>query len=130
MVKAGDTFLYQYPGNDRHLFIVVLENFSNGNEIICPCVMVTSWTDNPKLDDPACILDVGDHEFIRHESYIAYKEVVLFERDYIENCLEYGIFKVKPPVSEELLERIINSAPASRKISKNNLRYFTGKPQS
>lgn len=120
MIKAGDSFLYKYPGNDRHLFIVVLDEYDNGTDIICPCVMVTSWKDNPKLDDPACILHEGEHPFIRHKSYVAYSQVVLFEKDYIENCLEYGIFKV----SEELLERIIKSASGSRKISKNNLKYF------
>lgn len=124
MVKAGDSFLYRYPKNDNHLFIVVLDEYNNGINIICPCVMVTSWKDNPKLDDPACILNAGDHEFIKHKSYVAYKEVVLFEKEYIESCLEYGTFKIKEPVSKELLERIIKSAPNSRKISKNNLKYF------
>ena len=124
MVKAGDTFLYKYSKNDRHLFIVVLDTYNTGNTVICPCVMVTSWTDNPKLDDPACILDVGDHEFIKHKSYIAYKKVVLFEKDYIENCLAYGEAKKKAPISNELLERIVDSAKFSRKISKSNLKYF------
>lgn len=124
MVKTGDTFLYKYPKNDRHLFIVVLDTFETGSTVICPCVMVTSWTDNPKLDDPACILDVGDHEFIKHKSYIAYKEVVLFEKDYIEHCLECGEAKNKDPISKELLERITKSAKFSRKIAKSNLKYF------
>ena len=124
MVKAGDSFLYRYPKNDNHLFIVVLDEYNNGINIICPCVMVTSWTDNPKLDDPACILNAGDHEFIKHKSYIAYREVVLFEKEHLESCLKFGTFKVKPPVSKELLKRIIKSAPNSRKISKNNLKYF------
>lgn len=79
MVKAGDSFLFKYPKNDKHLFIVVLDEYDNGYSIICPCVMVSSWKDNPKLDDPACILDAGEHEFIKHKSYIAYKEVVLFD---------------------------------------------------
>mgnify|MGYP004519749287 CR=1 FL=1 len=124
MVKAGDTFLCSYPEKDKHLFIVVLDEYNNGCNIVCPCVMVTSWKDNPKLDDPACILNVGDHDFIKHKSYIAYKMVVTFEKGYIENCLMHGTFKAKPPVSEELLERIRKSAPKSRKISKNNLKYF------
>ena len=124
MVKAGDTFLYKYPKNDRHLFIVVLDTYNTGSTVICPCVMVTSWKDNPKFDDPACILDVGDHEFIKHKSYIAYREVVLFEKDYIEHCLECGEAKTKEPVTGEMMERILKSAVNSRKIRKSNLKYF------
>lgn len=86
--------------------------------------MVTSWKNNPKLDDPACILNEGEHEFIKHKSYVAYNQVVLFERDYIESSLEYGTFKAKPPVSKKLLLRIIKSASSSKKISKNNLKFF------
>lgn len=82
MVKAGDSFLLKYPKDDKHLFIVVLDEYDNGGSIICPCVMVSSWKDNPALDDPQCILDVGEYEFIRHKSYIASREVVLFEKDY------------------------------------------------
>ena len=124
MVKAGDTFLYVYPKTDRHLFIVILDSYDSGNGIICPCVMVSSWKDNPRLDDPACILDVGGHEFIRHKSYIAYREVVLFEKDFIDKGLKSGELKGKSPVSEELLTKIRKSANKSRKISKFNLKYF------
>lgn len=124
MIKAGDPFLYRYPRGDFHLFIIVLDSYKTESGFVCPCVMVTSWTGNPKLDDPSCILEAGEHEFITHKSYIAYKETIPFKADWIEYNLECGIYRAKPPVSKDLLERIIKSAKNSRKISKNNLKYY------
>lgn len=113
-IVEGDTFLYQYPGSKYHLFIVVTRRMNDSSFV---CTMVSSWKNDSRLDDPACILEPGDHPFIQHKSYVAYKETVIFYPDQLDRLFSLGMCLPRDPVSPSLLDRIRANAFRSRKIA-------------
>ena len=113
-IVEGDTFLYQYPGSKYHLFIVVTRRMNDSSFV---CTMVSSWKNDSRLDDPACILEPGDHPFIQHKSYVAYKETVIFYLDQLDRLFASGMCLPRDPVSPSLLDRIRANAFRSRKIA-------------
>ena len=114
--KEGDTFLYRYPYENRHLMLIVSKVISQSNVTQCVCTMVSSWKDNSPYCDPACILNKGDHPFIEHRSYIAYSETTMFREDMLINLIEHGEAIPQEPLSEELLVRIKASAERSKRL--------------
>lgn len=113
-IVEGDTFLYQYPGSKYHLFIVVTRRMNDSSFV---CTMVSSWKNDSRLDDPACILEPGDHPYIQHKSYVAYKETVIFYPDQLDRLFASGMCLPRDPVSPSLLDRIRANAFRSRKIA-------------
>ncbi len=124
-LKEGDTFLYQYPSDDNHLFIIIAKKIAVvSDELQYVCVMVSSWKDKSPLCDPACKLKAGIHPFIHNESYIAYRETVMFSESLLDNLLGNGIAIPRDSVSSELLKNIKTAAKQSRFIAPMMLEYF------
>lgn len=85
--------------------------------------MVVSVTSN--CIDKSCILDVGDHQFIKHRSSIAYnyaKELNAMKllNDYIKKYVVK-----KPDISDALLNRIQEGAKKSPRLHKKFQRYYS-----
>lgn len=123
-LKEGDTFLYRYPRQEYHLFLVVTNITSFNGKVQYVCTMVSTWKEKSKLCDPACILDKEDHPFIVHKSYIAYQETVLFPEDMLTELLAIGRAILKEPLALDVLSRIKASAKNSDMISPMMLEYY------
>ena len=65
-MNAGDTFFVQQVGKlyDSHLWMVLSDPALNINQ-----VLIVSLTTRGRDDDSACILNVGDHPFVRQKSF-------------------------------------------------------------
>lgn len=62
------------PDDKRHLNIILSDGDGNGN---CLVVSLTTWREGKdgkpfRGQDNSCVLDVGDHPFIKHKSWIYY----------------------------------------------------------
>ena len=70
----GQTFLSEEvktkTGDKRHLMIVVEEK--DGEYLIVPA---TTWNEKipAGIQDDSCILNVGDHSFIKHKSWLDFR---------------------------------------------------------
>jgi hypothetical protein len=123
-LNAGDTFLLSTPPNDKHLFVAIAPTQS-GKYL---CVNVTSKRNN---SDTSCVLQQGDHPFIRHDSVINYKKAREVDPSVIQNQINRGNCIQHQPVSPSLLNRIqqggINSTRLKNKY-KNYLNSFLSSP--
>lgn len=63
--------------------------------------------------DKTCILDKGDHPFIKHKSYVYYKQAAIFRVEKIKYGIEAGDITVLENVSEEVLQKVIAGFEAS-----------------
>jgi len=108
-MQAGWTFLIPQPGTslDSHLWIILSDPQADPEKILV--VNLTSWRQDK---DQACVLEVGDHPFVRHKSCVSYRgaKVVCVAR--LTQLQEAG-FQLQEPVSAELLNRMRESALAS-----------------
>ncbi|HEX8319244.1 hypothetical protein [Longimicrobium sp.] len=66
-------------------------------------VMLTSLRSH---SDRTCILDVGDHPFIRHPTSVSYREVIRWTGERLSKLAADGTARQRQPVSGAVLERI------------------------
>jgi hypothetical protein len=110
-LEAGDTFFLAGGAADRHLRVVVSNPAADPEHVLF--VSITSY-DVTKED--ACLLDVGDHPFVKHKSCIAYGFAKDAPLATLLSLLSAGQLRMSDPVSEPLLERIRRGISLSRDI--------------
>ena len=117
MVLVGQTYLAS-TGNGNHLFIIVLGPI----DIECYqkkqflSVNVTS-IEGTKNYDTACVIRAGEHPFIKHDSYVAYRFARLDSEQHLENLCKTQWIR-KEDCSESLLKRMKEGLRKSREIPK------------
>ena len=112
MPQIGDTFRLSNTSIEIHLHIIISNPSQHNNKIVT--VNFTSWRDDK---DQSCIVEVGEHSFIKVRSCVDYRRNTLISLDTYEQCLKSGDIVSYDPVSEILLKRIIDGARISPYIS-------------
>jgi hypothetical protein len=120
-MKSGDAFLIKNEFGVYHLYIVISDTEQNPNRVIC--VMLTTWED---WKEDACLLDVGDHPFVRHKSCISYHGKMILEttKDELEKLVNQKLVRTHEPVSDKILERIRQGAAQSNDIENKYLKLL------
>lgn len=102
MVSKGDAFQASGPNVDvAHLWIVISDPNEGGNVV---CVNFTSLSEDEV--DESCILDPGDHPFIKRRTVVKYGLANWWAADKIAAAIASGQFSAHPPVRPEILQRI------------------------
>lgn len=100
-MKAGDTFLVpDFFGKHLNVVIALLEDGS-----IIHCHLTTQ----NRRSDNTCVVESGEHEFVKHGTVVRYDAVQHCSGDALA-ALERCIVKRFAPVSAELLARIRQGA--------------------
>ena len=110
-MNAGDTFFVQQVGKlyDSHLWMVLSNPALNANQVLI--VSLTTWG---KDDDPACVLNVGDHPFVRQKSFIKYSHAKIVSDQQLEEFRARGQIHVQAQLSLSVLKRARDGAAESR----------------
>jgi hypothetical protein len=109
-VNAGDTLKIVRPGTtyDSHLWMLISDPEADGAYVL---VNFTSWREDK---DQACVVDVGDHEYIRHKSCVNYKKCKILSADEVTTLLSLSNVTSDKPLSPSLLARIREGVMDSR----------------
>lgn len=105
-MEAGDTFIFVERGIDahRHLWAVISDPLI---DVAAPVVIV-SFTTYKKGKDGTCILQPGDHPFIKHCTVVNYRGAVDVSNSGLEGCANNSSLvlqgRLKPPVLERIRE--------------------------
>ncbi|MDD1609173.1 MAG: hypothetical protein LUO95_00800 [Methylococcaceae bacterium] len=100
--------VYHYPISDKK--IVLLVNISS----------VKDGTDY----DKTCILNLGDHPFIKHESYVYYKSAGGFSSDNISQRIAQGDYRIHDPCSDNTFNRILDGFGISEEVSGKIRKFY------
>ncbi len=108
MISQGDTFWAVDPNENYnyHLLVLISDPAKNPDKVVM--VTFTTWE---KYKDDTCLLEPGDHPFIKHTTSVKYdglNEILSVEK--IENLLSRGKLERKDPLSEQVLEKILRGA--------------------
>ena len=120
-IEPGDTFLYPYPGDIKHLHIII-EKIIDKN--VCLCVFVSSIRSG-KGYDASCVLNAGDCSFIRHPSYVVYDKMQLFDVHHLTRMVENGQITIKERLEDSVLQRAIDGALKSKMTTNLFRKYLT-----
>ena len=107
---AGDTYIpYSNQIQDEeHLHFIVSKILSPSNKVLT--VNLTSWHEK---GDNTCILNVGDHPFVTHKSFILYNKATILTTEQLDDAEHRNLIYRHNPASKKLLERIQAGVVAS-----------------
>jgi hypothetical protein len=105
-------------GPDQHLFIVCNDTCKLGLNLL---VNISSYYDGC---DKTCLLDEGDHPFVKHLSYVFYARAILSHAAQIDRGLNGKILKPQPDMIEEVFRRVEAGITVSPDTPGNILKYF------
>lgn len=110
-MDTGDTLYIPVPGTslDSHLWVVISDPISNPMAVV-----IVSFTKHRADKDQGCILDVGDHSFIRQRTCVAYRQAKVVSESELEVLVAMPDVKQLEPVLPDVLQRILDGVPNSR----------------
>ena len=111
-MKAGDTFTLKDKSVDSHLWVIVSDPAVDAER-----VLFVSMTTYDVTKEKVCLLDVGDHPFVKHRTCIAYDFAKVAPVHALITLRDQGHLSMGQPVSDELLERIRQGISLSRRIN-------------
>lgn len=112
-------------GLTDHLHIICNDPVYN-HEFGCDGVLVVNVSSiKPGIQyDTACTLERGDHPFIQHPSYIAYRFSVVWRVPQISMRVEQGAYSTHDDFSEVHFSRILSGFEQSLFVSHKIMRYY------
>jgi hypothetical protein len=108
MAKQGDTFILANRGIDTHLFVIISDPGLDKGRIVL--ANFTTWRPDK---DQSCVVEAGEHPFVRTRSCIDYRRDRLITLSQYEGFLADGRLISRGPVSQGLLTRILKGAAIS-----------------
>lgn len=115
--KSG-AVLMPYNGK-MHLFCIM--NDPCKNRLCLVCMVTTIYKDRPY--DNACILQIGDHGFIRHPSYVLYRTACQINENHFRKMLEMNEFSEKENFRPDIFRKIADGLYSSENTTGTMLRY-------
>jgi hypothetical protein len=107
-----------------HLQIVLSDDDEEGNYMVVP---VTTWREvngrSLVWQDKSCTLDVGDHPFIRHKSWVYFAKAYAISFKDLFDGQRNGVFIAKERVRNDVLIKIQASAKRTDKLP-SELKHF------
>lgn len=107
--------------NRKHLFVVLTAPYCEAGGV--PSVAMVSFRSvNPALPyDQTCLLDKGDHRFIKHPTWVDYGKARIEAAAAFERGVKSGALVQHDPLSEDVFRRVTaglcTSPMTPRKVS-------------
>ena len=105
-------------GPDQHLFIVCNDTCRLGLNLL---VNISSFYDGC---DSTCVLDRGDHPFVKHLSYVFYARAIISHADKIQRGIGSGILTPQPDMIDEVFQRVEAGITGSPDTPGKIIKYF------
>ena len=108
---AGDTLNY-YPREGLpkpHLHMVISDGEQCSDRVVL--INLTSW--KPRISDETCVLDVGDHPFIKQKTVVFYREARIAKAGDLEEAEQCDLIYRDDVLDASLLRRIQEGAMQS-----------------
>ncbi|HPO14636.1 MAG TPA: hypothetical protein PLI09_14430 [Candidatus Hydrogenedentes bacterium] len=109
-MNQGDCFKDNLGDGIPHLHVIVFVVEVAQEALV---VSVTSYNEEK---DPTCILNVGDHPFIKHKSCISYRHATVTSYAVLNGLINTGKFVVHQSMPLPVMERIINGLCTSGEV--------------
>lgn len=110
-MKAGDTFTVVDTAVDlhRHLWVIISDPLID----VTDPVIIVNFTTYKEGKDPTCILQAGDHPFIKHPTAVDYRNAIDVPNAGLEASANRGQVVLQEPLKPEILHRIRQGATES-----------------
>ena len=124
--SRGETLLVPSGPSGEHLFLMllgpaVLPGYGPNPQVAMASI-TSIRTDIPF--DGACILQPGEHPFVQHPSYVAYRYLRLDGEPHIARMVASSVWRVHQPCAPLLLQRVVDGVCKSKLTPREYKRIF------
>ncbi|MDZ4852861.1 MAG: hypothetical protein SGI77_26540 [Pirellulaceae bacterium] len=112
-MEIGDVYLPTDPRIDKHPRVVISDPDANPEAV----VLVNFTGAEDEYRDHSCILEIGEHPWLRKRTCISYKDASLIEQDSFDKLLANKKMTKLQPVSNEVLTKILEGAEINRRVA-------------
>ncbi len=119
-LETGSTFVNQHYRNlGTHLWIIISDPSYNPEKVAI--VNLSSWRDEAiELNDSSCIVNNGEHSFVRGKSYVPYRKALCTTLDKLQRGIDGSVLQQLENCTDELLNRVLEGA-ANSKFTPNEI---------
>jgi hypothetical protein len=117
-MQLGDAFTFRSGSDGHHLWVVLSDPTQNSTQVLI--VNLTTWRGN-KLDDPACVIEAGEHPWVVNNSYIAYRHARIYKLDQLELLERSRSLELHDPFTQLLQSRVTLGASISENLDQRFL---------
>jgi len=107
-VQEGNTFLFP-NAEDDHLWMIISDPAKDSKNVVI--LRFLSYQD---YQEQTCIVESGDHPFVRHKTCVDYAAAMLVADSKLEELKLSGRLKLKANLSPRILASIREAVPRSR----------------
>jgi hypothetical protein len=112
------------PADDvdrKHLFVAMTNPVGESREVLLAPV---SSVVEGRFVDPGCRLHLGDHPFIRHESFVNYRFLRIETEERLSRGVAGGVLVPKDPLATEVFSRLCHGMTISIHVAPRFLSFF------
>ncbi|MGR3806932.1 hypothetical protein SAMN05660772_00997 [Pasteurella testudinis DSM 23072] len=112
--------------NFYHLYFILTDPCFNGETGQEDSVLSVSCSSikQGKVFDNTCVLKAGEHEFIRHDSFVFYRHLRIDSASIINQKVAQGLFITKTMISDDIYRRILKGVLVSRNTERQYIRFL------
>jgi len=108
-MRAGDTFTFADRQIDDHLWVVVSDPMLD----VADPVVIVNLTSYHQGKDSSCLLQPGDHPFVRHLTAVYYAGAMNVLNAKLEGLADDGRIVLQGPLTPAVLDRVRQGAAVS-----------------
>lgn len=122
-MKKGTILMPTGPVDHLHFICsdIVFHPITSKESVLL--VNVSSVKDGSDYDK-TCLLNAGDHPFIKHESYVYYKKAGIFSSNNISLAVAQGDYRIHETCSDNTFNRILNGFAISEEVSGKIKKFY------
>lgn len=109
-------------GEGSHLFAVITDVCASGNHLL---VTFSTVREN-RAHDATCIVEAGEHAFLRNKSFISYRHTQVMDAARIGRLVDARTYTAKDDITDALLERLRAGVATSDYTPRFAIDYFNG----
>lgn len=108
-LKPGFAFQFEDRVDDDHLWFIASDT-KEADVVILSLTTVRRWS------DLSCLIQAGEHDFVVHESCVAYQYAEIVSVATLKDKWENGDIRSRTPLSDELMLRVWDGAAITRML--------------
>lgn len=120
----------EHDPDRMHLFVVLTNPFDDRGDGVQRVLLVSlSTVHDHKNHDPACVLEAGEHRFVKHESFVVYRKARIEEANKLTEGVRKNIFQPNERVNDEILLKIRQGLESSEHTTPRILKFYEASPK-
>lgn len=124
-IKKGTLLIPTLPSRREHLFFICHDPVYI-EEMRKDCFLIVNLTSiKPEIPyDNSCVLNVNDHSFIKHPSYISYRNAEIYGADNTISKIKSNEIRVSELCSDEVFAKVIDGFKISKHVKRHIKLHF------